>query len=285
MFMQMDKAKSHRGCQFKVWEEPHPQGVYVIGADPAYGHDEGNDRSALQVLRCYADQVEQVAEFAHSEIPTNMFAWIIASILGGYSASPQSSARLILEINGPGEAVWNEYKTLKQQILTGYLRVQAQEAGLGNIFTNVRQYIHTRADSMTAGSVYHWKTSPMNKVGLLERCRDFVETGACIIHSQELLSEMKSIARKGDTIEAEGNKKDDRVFALALACRAWEQFERKNLIASHKTRAFEDAKNRVSIRDQMQIFNTYRIKEFMDRKEKARNAAARAAAAMKWRGR
>jgi hypothetical protein len=285
MYMSMDKAKSHRGCHFKVWEEPHPNGVYVIGADPAYGHDEGNDRSALQVLRCYADQVEQVAEFAYSEVPTNQFAWIIASILGGYSASPQSSARLILEINGPGEAVWNEYRTLKQQILTGYLRAPAMEAGLANIFSNVRQYIHTRADSMSAGSVYHWKTSPMNKVGLLERCRDFVETGAAVLHSQDLLSEMKSISRVGDSIAAEGNKKDDRVFALALACRAWEQFERKGLIANCRTRTLEDARNRKSMKDQLQMLNEFRIQEFLNRKKKARAADAQAAMKRSWRGR
>src|SRR5262245_53792212 len=45
-------ATNQKSIELKVWEEPDPNGVYVLSADPAYGMNEKNDRSALQVLRC-----------------------------------------------------------------------------------------------------------------------------------------------------------------------------------------------------------------------------------------
>ena len=53
----------------------------------------------------------------------------------------------------------------------------------------------------------------------MERFRDFVSNGKCRIRSLALIEEMKTVARDGDSIEAPGNMKDDRVIASALACR------------------------------------------------------------------
>ncbi len=278
-------SKTPRLANLKVWEEPDPNGVYVLAADPAFGHDETNDRSAIQVVRCYADQIEQVAEYAWPEVQTYQFAWVIAALLGWYSASMSSSCRLILEINGPGEAVWNEYKTLRQQVQFGYLRQGAAEHGLGNIFNNVRQYLYTRADSMTAGSVYHFKTTSLLKVGIMERMRDFISNDTLVVHSMDLVNEMRSITRQGDVIGAESGKKDDRVLAMAMAIRAWEQFERKGLIAANRTRSLEDAKRRLTVRDQMQILNQYHIDAFLAKKKKLRQGQERASLTAAWKRR
>ena len=62
--MSIDIARSKRETQLRVWEEPKPDGVYIVAADPAFGANEHNDRSAAQVMRCFADKIEQVAEFA-----------------------------------------------------------------------------------------------------------------------------------------------------------------------------------------------------------------------------
>src|ERR1700690_1001677 len=45
-----------------VWEQPEKRGIYSIGADPAYGSSDWADRFAIEVFRCYADRVVQVAE-------------------------------------------------------------------------------------------------------------------------------------------------------------------------------------------------------------------------------
>ena len=66
----------------KVWEEPVDTAYYVIGADPAYGSSDWADRFCIQVFRAYADGLEQVAEFATSELNTYLFAWYRNSLMG-----------------------------------------------------------------------------------------------------------------------------------------------------------------------------------------------------------
>ena len=76
-----------------------------MAADVAFGHSEYNDRSAVQVLRCFADGIDQVAEYAWPLIDSRQFAWVIASLEGWY-AGDKSEVYRIIEINGPGEATW-----------------------------------------------------------------------------------------------------------------------------------------------------------------------------------
>ena len=267
--LRMEKSKSKYLSNFKIWEMPDPDGVYIVAADPAYGHSENSDRSAIEVFRCYADKIEQVAEFAFSEIQTFQFAWIIASIMGMYSSHSRSSCRLILEINGPGEAVWNEYRTLKQQIQHGYLSTQAREQGIQNLFDNIRQYLYVRSDSMAGPSCYHWKTTPMNKVGIMERVRDMVSNDTLMIKSQEVIDEMRTVTRKGDSIEST-NGHDDLVICHALGIRAWEQFERRALISQNRTRQIEIARRRLSVRDQMQMLTENHIQRYLAGKKAVR---------------
>ena len=92
-----------------VWQEPVDTAYYVIGADPAYGSSDWADRFCIQVFRVYADGMEQVAEFATSEMNTYQFAWVIAHLAGAYKNST-----LNLEVNGPGQAVINEIRNLKR---------------------------------------------------------------------------------------------------------------------------------------------------------------------------
>src|SRR6202012_4993752 len=107
------KARNAKEVQLKVWEEPQTQAVYVLAVDPAYGRNEANDRSAIQVMRCYADGMDQVAEYAWPLITTKQLAWVIA-VIGGWFGSPEGSeVQLIIELNGPGQAVVDELNDLK----------------------------------------------------------------------------------------------------------------------------------------------------------------------------
>ena len=115
--MDIEAVNSPRLAELKIWEEPDPDGVYVIGADPAFGSSDEADRYVIQVLRCYADGVDQVAEFCVTQMATYQFAWVLAHICGAYA-----NARYLLEITGPGEAVWNEFRNLKLLIEGGYMR-------------------------------------------------------------------------------------------------------------------------------------------------------------------
>lgn len=272
------KAHNARSVQLKVWEEPDPDGVYVIAADPAFGSNENNDRSAIQVLRCYADCVEQVAEYAWPLINTRQFAWVIAALLGWYQ-----ECYFILELNGPGGAVLQEFQSLRHQLQVGYQRVAAEEKGLANIFGNVKQYLYTRVDSMSAGRNLHFQTTGRLKVYIMERLRDFVGNDKMIIRSMDTVEEMRAITREGDTIEAGGSKKDDRVIALALGVRIWEDRVKKGMSALNRTRDFEIAKKRMTVVDQANLFHRNQITTFFNKKNAQRTNARTQALRDQWR--
>ena len=229
-FLDTEVLKStERLATLKVWEEPVDTGYYVIGADPAYGSSDWADRFCIQVFRCYADGMEQVAEFASPEMNTYQFAWVIAHLAGAYKNST-----LNLEVNGPGQAVINELRNLKRQasMLSG-------QAGydLMNVLGSMSNYIWRRND--TLGGISNsigWITTAQTKERMLSYMKDYFERNMMAIYSTELIEEMKTIVRDGSSIEATGRNKDDRVMAAALACAAFAEQVQPKLLASKITR-------------------------------------------------
>lgn len=281
---QIHPAYNARSVELKIWDEPEEGSVYVVSADVAFGANEKNDRSAVQVLKCYADGVDQVAEYAWPLINSRAFGWVIASLCG-YYAGDTSDVYLILEINGPGEATWNELQSLKRQMNIGYQPKAVEEKGLRNIFQNVKSYIYTRSDSMGPGHAWQFKTTNQLKVTIMERLRDFVSNGMLHVRSLETIEEMRAVTRDGDSIEAQGSKKDDRVISLALGIRCWEDRARRIMMAQKRTRDNEIARKRLTIRDQYALFNQNQITSMFEAKRKARIQAVNAARRASWRSR
>ena len=282
--MKIFRESAHRPVELKVWDEPQPDAIYVFGVDPAYGENEKNCRSAIEIFRCYADGIDQVAEYAWPLITTRHLAWTLASLLGWYGGHPRSEARYILELNGPGTATFNSIKDLKQTIENAtFLRPKFEERGLENVFANVRTYIYTRPDSMGNGYNWHWQTNTRLKVTIYEQFRDIVSNGRCRIRSMELVKEMNSIARDGDSIGAQGSKKDDRAIASSLACYYWATKIRQPLLMAKRTRASEEARARMSIVDQVSLFNQNNLENYFAQKHVARAQQLRALQRTSWR--
>ena len=213
----------------KVWEEPVDTAYYVIGADPAYGSSDWADRFCIQVFRAYADGLEQVAEFATSELNTYQFAWVIAHLAGAYKNST-----LNLEVNGPGQAVINELRNLKRQAVSMGGAVGAE---LMNVYGSMQNYIWRRND--TLGGISNsigWLTTSQTKERMLSYMKDYFERGMMDVFSMDLLEEMKTIVRDGSSILASGRNKDDRVIASALACAAFAEQVQPRLIQQKITR-------------------------------------------------
>lgn len=281
--MRVFEAESLRLTELKVWDEPDPDGVYVLAADPAYGENENNDRSALQIFRCYADGLDQVAEYAWPLITTYQLAWVIAALLGWYGQG-HAEIQYILELNGPGMAVFNELKGLKTKLDHMRSVPAIADKGLADVFRNVRTYVYKRADSLGVGGALHFKTNVGTKVQLMERLRDFISNGKMRVRSMSLIDEMKTVARDGDAIAAPNNMKDDRVIAAALACHAWESRMLPNLIATRRTREAEASRRRLSIVDQVALFNQNHLEDFFKRKQRARAVTAQQSWRNNWRG-
>ncbi len=288
--MQIHKAYSAKDVQFKIWEEPEVDGVYVIAADVAFGASEDNDRCAVQVLRCYADGVDQAAEYAYPLITARQFAWVIMSIAAYYAGeSDRAQIYLIIELNGPGAAVWDEILSLKRMMTNSYLAPAIRERGLQDVFRNVRNFFYTRPDSLGSGKSLQWKTTPgpgpSGKIRLMERCRDFVHSGIVHLRSADTIDEMRWVTRQGDTIEAQGSKKDDRVLALAMGLRAWEDRARKILVPIRRTREADAAKKSLSIQSLASLYSKNQLQNFFNRKQGERNREITAIRRARWKGR
>lgn len=280
----MQPSRNKREIEFCMWEEPEPDSWYVVAGDPAFGHDEQNNHSCAQVLRCYADGIDQVAEYASGSIQPHQFSWLLWTLVGYYGGSrPNSQCMMILELNGPGEEVWRQYQ-LVPNIVRSYLRPQARERGLIDIFNCARNYIYTRSDSMNAGHSMHWKTQQQVKVQIMEACRNYLHNGLFTPRSMALIEEMRTVVRDGDSIGSEGRNRDDRTFATALGIRAWDEKIRRQMIAGNRTREAERAKLSLSPEDRWSLFQRHNLQDFFRRKEAARGQQQLAAARNAWRG-
>jgi len=222
-----------------IWEEPIDTAYYVIGADPAYGSSDWADRFCIQVYRCYADGMEQVAEFATSEMNTYQFAWVIAHLAGAYKNST-----LNLEVNGPGQAVINEMRNLRRQASA---MGGATGKSLMDVYGSMTNYIWRRNDSLGGPSnSIGWLTTSSSKERMLNYFKDYFERGLLAVYSMDLLEEMKTIVRDGSHIEASGRNKDDRVMATGLAVAAFAEQVQPKLIAMKLTRDVSKAMEKVT---------------------------------------
>jgi len=282
---QVFKAPNTRMLELKVWEPPKQNAVYVIGVDPAYGSNEKNDHSCIQVIRCWADGIDQVAEYDSPLIATHQLAWVIASLLGWYGGPPQADVRYILELNGPGTAVFNELNSLRRQVENVHRAPQVDEKALGNIFRNVKTYIYSRADSLGPGHNFHFKTQMQTKITLMERLRDFVHTGILHVRSLDSIEDMKGIRRDGDSIGAPDGVHDDRVVALALACEYWDTKVRPAMLNLNRTREAEAAKETANLSDRFNLLNKNMMTQFFASKTHERVMLKRAELRRQWRGR
>ena len=219
-----------------IWEEPVAQGYYVIGADPAYGSSDWADRFCIQVYRCYADGLDQVAEFCTSELNTFQFAWVICYLAGAYRNST-----LNLEVNGPGQAVINEMRNLRRQA-----NAMGGKDGhsLNDVLGNMQHYLWRRNDTMgNISNSIGWVTTHSSKERMLNYFKDYFERNMLKVCSIDLLDEMKSVVRDGGSIAAYGRGKDDRVIASALACAAFAEQVQPRLIANRITKQQKESQD------------------------------------------
>lgn len=149
---ELEQLDSTANADLRIWEEPHPHGVYVMGVDTAFGRED-KDRHAIEVFRCFADRVVQVAEFATGVPETYQAAWVMAHLAGAYR-----NVIINLEVSGPGFAVMDELRHLRQlldmRMLPG---LSTNNNNFEDIFGAVRWFLYHRPDSMGSGYVYNWK--------------------------------------------------------------------------------------------------------------------------------
>jgi hypothetical protein len=202
----------------RVWDEPDPDGSYVIACDPAWGRDENKDRHAISVFRCFGDKLVQVAEYADNAIDTRQAAWVLAHLAGVYR-----NCVVNVEINGPGAVVITELENLRERVRTEprFENKENKNDNWYDFLDSARWYLYRKPDHWSASGVKCWETNSKNKAQIMHGLRDKYVTDQIVIRSKPLVEEMMCVIMNGDSIEAPPPAHDDRVFALALGCRTW----------------------------------------------------------------
>jgi hypothetical protein len=216
--------------ELKVWEEPVENGQYVIGFDPAYGRNEHKDHHAIQVCRCFADRIVQVAEYVTCDVEVKHAAWVLFHLCAAYRDSMAN-----VEIGGPGRLVMSEFDHLRQLISAEMNRERTAARGWEDAAANARWYLYHKQDSPGAGYLANFETSWRTKTELLHGYRGAYMTRELVIRSLGLLREMSIVVDNDGDVGApessDENCKDDRVFAMALARRAWSDWVQKDMLA------------------------------------------------------
>jgi hypothetical protein len=227
---------NEKTATLKIWQHPAVRGQYVLGCDPAWGSSEWADRFVINVSRCWADGIEQVAEFCTPDMNTTQYAWAMIYMAGAYGDKNLGSNVMInLEINGPGQAVWTEIQNLKRIAF-----MMKEKANLANMLTNIESFLYKRVDSIGGGYNFHTKTSTMEKERYMNIMKDLHEMGYLTINSVDCLDEMKKVVRDEGMIGVPGRGKDDRVIAQALAALTWKDFIQVRLIQAGITKAKQE---------------------------------------------
>ena len=208
-----------RMATLKIWEPPETRfkAQYVVGCDPKYGSENTHDTNAISVWRCYADKCIQVAEFADPDMSTMPFAWVICLLAGYYEP-----ALVNLEINGPGQAVFDEMQKLRKRAA---LQLTQADKKLFNVVRNIQNYLYKRVDQLSGvPNAFHTQTTYQSKDRYMNNFRDYFEQGVAVPASEKLVDEMKGIVREDGAAPAAGSRTtDDTVTAAALAVHAWSQ--------------------------------------------------------------
>jgi len=206
-------------AEVTIWETPNEKGMYVLGADPAYGSSEWADEFAANLGRCYADRYVQVLEVGTPSWNEAQFAWVLAHLAGWYGKSPQSECMLNLEMLGPGGAVFNELQNLRFK--AGSMRHDDPRLGAFDVIGRIRDYLWKKQDSLSGNFSYQWQTNAKEKVRMMSTLRSYFERESLELNSPICLQQFRNIHRNGDSIGGEGRAKDDRVISLGIGVIAW----------------------------------------------------------------
>jgi hypothetical protein len=210
-------------ANLRVWEHADPNGIYVLGADPAYGSSDWADRFAASVWRCYGDGMVQVAEFCTESCNTYQFAWVCMYMAGYYG-----NTMINLEINGPGQAVFQEMQSMRRMAPENPSNPVSKQ--ILKVIQNLPMYLYKRIDTFGRPNAYHSLSNTQFKERMMNLFKDCFERGVSLVRSEGCIEEMQRVVRDEGQLGAPNRGKDDRVIAAALAHVAWTDWRREACI-------------------------------------------------------
>ena len=177
-----------------IWEDPQPQGDYLLVADVARG--DGTDFSVAHVFDI--SSMTQVAEY-QGKITPDRFAPLLHSI-----ASEYNDALLVIENNSLGIGVLTRLQDLEYNNL--YFSIKSTHEYVDELTAQARGGI--------AGFTMSMKTRPL----VIAKFEEFVRNKLITINSMRLTNEIKTFVWHNGRPQAMRSYNDDLVIAASIGC-------------------------------------------------------------------
>jgi hypothetical protein len=232
--LSVERGDRVEDVELRVWEEPVENGRYSIGFDPAFGRNDHKDGHAIQVMRCFADKMVQVAEFRTADIEVKHAAWICFHLCGAYR-----NCIVNVELTGPGRLVMQEFSHIRQMLTAEMYQQRVADMKWEDALSNASWFLYHREDTFGSNYQYNYEATYRTKMMMLHKLRGAYATREIEVRSKPLLREMGAVVVQDGDIGAPESRdelvKDDRVFALGLANLNWQDWIRKDMIAKGET--------------------------------------------------
>jgi len=174
-----------------------PNKTYCVGLDPSMGT--GGDDAAIQVIEL--PTLEQVAEWQHNKTPVEGQVRVLKDICKYIHDAGAEDIYWSVESNSLGEAVLVVIRDTGEENFPGmFLHDQRKDLGMK----------HRRKGFIT---------THRTKLEACARVKSWIESGKLKIHSQNLISQLKTFVRSGNSYAAKVGEKDDLVMSLVLVSR------------------------------------------------------------------
>lgn len=222
-----DKVDGYvQGVDLRVWQKPMPRGVYCVGVQPT---DEDDGLVSIQVIRCFSDSVEQVAEYSSRSCETYQLAWITAYLVGWYK-----NCWVNIDLTYGGRAMFREMMNLRNAVSLGVL-------GNGSgIFDAMIFYLYNRIDNVSGSSrTWNWEWNINTEADAFSDFKSSFTIKRLIAHSLPMLDEMSSLVSENNFVGGDDGCDDARCRAMCIAIRAWVDHVRLSLISEKRTREGE----------------------------------------------
>lgn len=263
-------------ADLRIWEPPIKGARYAMGVDVAYGRNPNNDRHAINIWRCYADKLVQVAEWATNIPETRVVAWALAHLAGSYQ-----DIMINLEVTGPGLQVMDEVNRLRTEINYAALKYYEPTIGADGrpafdhkyALDRARWFLYHRPDTPSGGYMHGWKSNSDNKQHMMNNMRDSYSNDQLLVRSAPLIEEMGDIIQNGVQIGARVGKKDDRVISAGLACQAWREWIRTPMMHDRRTYEVETRRQQMAIAAGGKVEHTIVAQHFTRMAKERREAA------------
>jgi len=181
------------------YKKPTRGHLYTVALDPSLGT--GGDPAAIQIFE--ADTTEQIGEWTHNRTPIPQQIKILADINNYIIECTNEPKNLYysLENNTIGEAALISLAEYGEENIKGMMISEPKRTG------TVRRYRRG------------FNTAQKSKLAACAKLKQLIEKRKMTVHSQRLISELKTFVASGGSYAAKLGENDDLVMATILTVR------------------------------------------------------------------